>query len=257
MDITILHRNNLIALDQQEQALAWLIENGPLVNDPPIPMAQLRNLVKARRLVRLRRNLYLAPTAQGVLPSLPRTISLVDPNGYISGHGALSLHNLNDQDIVTWYSVSAHRHADIIYGSFSAHFVLSPIRRSAAMTTGILVRGERIIVATPARALIDEIELMPFGLDYSETARILRFALDTAATSEDSIIAEMGGTPTVAAARRLGFLLEIATGRKNLRLLAMAQSVSGMTRVAGSDIPEYAWRLYLPQLRDTILGASR
>jgi predicted transcriptional regulator of viral defense system len=257
MDLNSLYEHNLLALPQQEQALAWLIENGPLVDEPPLPMTVLRNLVKRQRLVRLRRGLYLAPTPAAQLPSFPRTINLVDPDGYISGHGALSLHDLTDQDVVRWYSVSTRRQADITYGPFSAHFVLSAVRRRAASTSEVTVRGDRIVVATPARAIVDEVELMPLGLDYAETARILRYAVDTRAATEDILVAEMECTPSIAGARRLGFLLDLATGHRNARLLEIAQSSPGMTRTSRDRVAEYLWRLYLPERRATILGASR
>jgi hypothetical protein len=98
---------------------------------------------------------------------------------------------------------------------------------------------------------------MPFGLDYAETARILRYAVDTRAATEDDLVAEIERTPSVAGARRLGFLLELATGRKNSRLLEIAQSSPGMTRTSRDRVSEYPWRLYLPQSRRAILGASR
>jgi len=257
MNLNSLHERNLIAVPQQEQALVWLIQNGPLVEEPPLPMTVLRGLVSQQRLVRLRRGVYLAPTAEGRLPSMPQTINLLDPDGYISGHGALSLHGLTDQDIVHWYSVSSRRQADISYGPLSAHFVLSPARRRAARTRKLLVRDDRVVVATPARAFVDEVELMPFGLDYPETTRILRYAVDTRATTEDELVAEIARTPSVAGARRLGFLLELATEHKNARLLEIAQSSPGMTRATGNDVAEYPWRLYLPQSRQRILAASR
>jgi len=257
MDLTNLHERNLIAVPQQEQALAWLIANGPLVERPPLPMTVLRNLVRQQRLVRLRRSAYRAPTAGGKLPSLPRTIALLDPEGYISGHGALSLHDLTDQDIVHWYSVSVRRQADIAYGQTSTHFVLSPARRRVASTRSIRVGGERVVVATPARAFVDEVELMPFGLDYPETARILRYAVDVRAATEDDLVAEIARTPSVAGARRLGFLLELATGHPNPRLRAIAQATPGMTRTSRDDVAEYPWRLYLPQSPRAILAASR
>ncbi len=257
MDLDTLHERNLIAVPQQEQALAWLIQNGPLVEEPPLPMTVLRNLVSQQRLVRLRRGVYLAPTPEGRLPPLSRTIALLDPEGYISGHGALSLLDLTDQDIARWYSVSSRRQADISYGSLSAHFVLSPARRSQASTRDVLVRGDRVVLATPPRAFVDEVELMPFGLDYSETTRILRYAVDTRAATEDALVAELARTPSVAGARRLGLLLDLATGHKNARLLEIAQSSPGMTRTSGDDIPVYPWRLYLPQSPSGILAASR
>jgi predicted transcriptional regulator of viral defense system len=257
MDLTNLYERNIIAVPQQEQALAWLIENGPLVEEPPLPMTVLRNLVRRERVLRLRRGLYLAPTAEGRLPSLPRTINSVDPDGYISGHGALSLHDLTDQDIVRWYSVSAGRHADITYGPYSAHFVLSPRRRGHASTTTVLVRDEPVVVASAARAFVDEVTLMPFGVDYAETTRILRYAVDTRAATPDELVAELELTPSIAAARRLGFLLELATGHADARLLELAHSTSGMTRVDADPVAAYPWRLYLPEPPARILGASR
>lgn len=257
MDINSLHSRNLITLPQQEQALVWLIANGPLVEQPPLPMTVLRALVAQRRILRLRRGLYLVPDGEGRLPSLPRTINLLDPDGYISGHGALSLHDLTDQDIVHWYSVSSRRRADISYGQSSSHFVVAPKRRAKASVHTVSVRHDHVVTATPARAFIDEVQLMPFGLDYPETVRILRFAIDTHATSEDGLVAELRRTPSVASARRLGFLLELATGRANPRLAALAQSSPGMTKTGDDPVPDYPWRLYLPQSRPRILGASR
>lgn len=257
MDLTSLHDRNLIAVPQQEQALAWLIRNGPLVEEPQLPMTVLRALVAQERLLRLRRGAYLAPTADGRLPSMPRAMNLVDPEGYISGHGSLSLHELSDQDIVRWYSVTSRRQTDISYGPLSAHFVLSPARRRAASTTRMDVRGDQTILATPARAFIDEVELMPFGLDYPETTRILRYAVDTHAATEDVLIAELERTPSVAGARRLGLLLELATGQKNARLLEIAQASPGMTRTSDDAVPVFSWRLYLPQAPRDIVAASR
>lgn len=257
MDINKLHDSNLISIAQQEQALAWLIEQGPVIENPPVSMALLRNLVKRHRLIRLRNGLYLAPRKNAKIPSLAKTINLVDPPGYISGHGALSLHDLNDQDISRWYSVTSRRQPDISYGQSSVHFVLSPERRRVANTGRIFARDEWVVAATPARAIVDEAGLLPFGLNYAETIRILRYAIDTQATTEAEILSELKLTPAVSAARRLGFMLELATGHKNAQLLKIAQSVSGMTKVSEDDTAEYPWRLYLPQSRSAILGASR
>jgi predicted transcriptional regulator of viral defense system len=256
MDINSLHKNNMIAIPQKEQGLAWLMANGPLLENPPLPMIMLRGLVADRRVLRLRRGLYLAPTPSGRLPSLPRAINLADPTGYISGHGALMLHNLNDQDIARWYSVSAHRQGDFQYGESLVHFVLSPSRTKVGLTT-VEVRGESVRLATIARALIDELDLMPFGLNLPETTRILRLAVLSGRATEQSLINELRKTPSVAAGRRLGFLLELITGHQNPSLLALAHSKSGVTRQAGGICVEPQWRLRLPQTRTDILRASR
>lgn len=257
VDITSLHESRLIVIPQKEQGMAWLVTHGPLVVNPPLPAQLLRALAAERRIMRLRRGLYLAPTAQGELPSLPAAINLVDPDGYISGHGALMLQGLNDQDVSHWYSVSARRQADILYGRMHAHFVYSPEQRKAGRIISSAHRGSLIRMATVAQALIDEIVLMPFGLDYVETTRVLRNALQARQTSERELIATLKRRPSVAAARRLGLMLELITGKANPELLAMARSNDGTTTLDGATIPDRTWRLKLSNSRETIVRASR
>lgn len=257
MDINRLHENNLVAVPQKEQALAWMIEEGPLVEPAGLPMAALRSLVAQERVLRLRNGLYLVPRRDGRLPSFPHTVNLADPEGYISGLGALSLHGFNDQDVARWYSVSPRRQADIAYGPFRAHFVVSPERSRSASRTRVDVRGDDVTVATPARAIIDEIDLMPFGLDFGEVARMLRYTVGSGALDEDNLVAEWRRTPSVAAARRLGLLLEVVTGTRSEPLLAVARSRGGITRLRGDSVPEPEWRLVLPRTRGEIAGASR
>jgi predicted transcriptional regulator of viral defense system len=257
MDINSLHERNLIALPQKEQGLAWLVAHGPLVSDPPLPMPVLRGLVADRRVLRLRRGLYLAPTTEARLPALAKTINLADPDGYISGHGALMLLGLNDQDIAEWYSVTPRRQGDLEYGVFRVHFVYSPTRAATGARTSAVIRGDSIVLATPAQALFDEVDLMPFGLDYAETGRVLRNALEADRVTESEIVDLVRGRRSVAAARRLGFLAEVASGRENRDLLSIAQAHSGMTRLASDGVAEWKWRLYLPRTRDSIVRASR
>ena len=52
-------------------------------------------------------------------------------------------------------------------------------------------------------------------------------------------------------------LVELATGVTNERLRSMAHSIGSLTRLRGDDIPELTWRLYLPDTRESILGANR
>ena len=257
MDITSLYESNIIAVPQKEQALAWMIEEGPLVQDPGLPMPALRSLVAQQRILRLHRGLYLAPTANGRLPSFPSTINLVDPEGYVSGQGALSLHGFNDQDISRWYSVGPSHRGDITYGPFRAHFVESPARSRNASRTQVEVQSEPVVVATPARAIIDEVDLTPYGLDPVEVARALRHTVGSGAVTEGDLMAEWKRTPSVAAARRLGLLLEIVTGERSRAFLEVARSRGGVTRLRGDTVAEPVWRLFLPRSREDIARASR
>ena len=254
MNINPLHENRLIALPQKELALAWLVENGPLVADPPLSMAALRALVSDQRILRLRSGLYLAPMADGHLPTLPRTIELVDPDGYISGHGALMLRGLNDQDISRWYSITSHRQADIDYGPIQVHFVVSPARAATAARTSFTANGQLVSVATAAQALIDEVSLRPYGLDYIETTRVLRNTIESGQVTAKALVEILIRFPSVAAARRIGFMWEMGSSKIDPALLRIAHSQDGITHIAGDNIHEHTWRIFLPHSRAEIVG---
>jgi predicted transcriptional regulator of viral defense system len=247
----------MITIAQTEQAMAWLISHGPLIASPPLPIAPLRALVAGGRILRLRRGLYLAPDRSNRLPRLPETINLVDPDGYISGHGALMLHGLNDQDISRWYSVTTKRGPDIGYGLFKVHFVTSPGQVAASTTVQLRVDGKRVRLASVAQAFVDEVLLMPWGLDLPETAKVLRTAIEGGATTEPELVQLLKRRPSVAAARRLGLLLEVISTRPNADLLSMARSNRGLTRLPGNDVYDSTWRLYLPRPRAEIRRGSR
>ena len=57
MDINTLHESNLIAVPRKEQVLAWMIEEGPVVEAAGLPMSALRSLVAQKRILRLRNGL--------------------------------------------------------------------------------------------------------------------------------------------------------------------------------------------------------
>jgi len=141
--------------------------------------------------------------------------------------------------------------------AFRAHFVLSPEGAATAARTTLNMRGEQIVVATVAQAFVDEVRFMPYGLDYAETARVLRNAFDARKVTEWDLVVVMRKRPSVATARRLGFLLDLVRARPNRELLAMARSQDGVTRLAGDSIPNNTWRLFLPSPVDSILRASR
>lgn len=256
MNINNLVRNGIIGVPQQERGMAWLVDHGPLVVAPPLPMAVLRALVSSERILRLRRGLYLAPDVTGRLPKITEVIALVDPDGYISGHGALMLMGLNDQDVGRWYSVSPHELADVTYGPLAVHFVHSPRALARAKTAAVSIAGHPVRLATVAQALIDEIDLMPWDLDYPETVRVMRNALDSGRVNERELLAVWQAHPSVAAARRLGFILELATGRASAAIAAIAHRNLGLTGPASGQL-DLAWRLRLPASREYIVGASR
>lgn len=251
-DLGRLHGRDLIAVDKTEQAMAWLISQGPVVEHPPLPAWITKKLVAARRIMRLRRDAYLVPDASGRLPSLPRAMNLLDPSCYVSGHGALAAQGLNDQDIAVWWSVGNRRHADISYGLFRAHFVVSPESAKHGEYHVVTSDGDRVRMATPAQALVDEARLMPLGFDWIETARVLRNAVDAGQVDETELLRLLAKQPSLTATRRLGLLFDIVRGAPDQGLLAAARRNLTLTRGAGDRFVDQGWRIALPVERQRI-----
>lgn len=246
MNLDNLHERHLIAVQKTEQAMAWMVEHGPLVVDPGLPTWITESLVDARRVMRLRRGVYLAPDAEGRLPSLPRAMSLLDPSGYVSGHGALAAQGLTDQDVAVWWAAGSRRQADIAYGLYRAHFVLSPQSARQGQRQVVAYEGDQISMATPSQALVDEARLMPFGFDWVETGRILRNAVDLAQTDEKQVLGLLAAQPSLAATRRLGVLFEIVRGEPDPRFLEAARRNLTVSRISGEEQMDPVWRITLP-----------
>lgn len=248
MDLDSLNETELIALPQVEQAMAWLVSNGPIVSDPPISNWILRSLVDARRIMRLRRSLYLAPSGDARLLGVGRTVNTLDPEGYVSGLAALALHNLTDQDIADWWSISPRRQSDIRYGRVKAHFVYSPLRARSGERVVVTQAGEQVTVATPAQAILDELRFRPERIDWLATARMLSEALNQRATTpvELTTLLSNDHAPSTAVARRLGFLLEAVGAIAPNPLFAISRLTHDVTAVAGAKKSIERWRLISP-----------
>ena len=248
MTLDILNETALIALPQVEQAMAWLVSNGPIVADPPIPNWILRRLVEARRVMRLRRSLYLAPSASARLLGVGPTLNALDPGGYLSGLAALALHRLTDQDIADWWSISPRRQPDVRYGRIGAHFICSPDRARSGQRVVLIDSGEQVTVATPTQALLDELRFLPQRIDWLATARMLSEALDQHVTSPSELTAvlDQDEAPSAAVARRLGFLLESVGASAPEQLLRISRRTHDVTVAAGARTRIERWRLVSP-----------
>lgn len=255
MDIDNLHERRLIAVGKKEQAMAWLVEYGPLHVDPPLPNWMLRHLVAEKRILRLRRGVYLAPRTDGALPALPEAIQLLNPDGYITGHAALSLHRLNDQDIAVWRAVSLTRQGPIRYGRRRVEFITSPQRAASARTTTIRITGAPVRIATIEQAFVDELSIAPGQINWVETARVFRNAVDQRKVRSTRFTKAV--TPSVALSRRAGFLMDVAGDHQSQRLLQVARSHDSPTRTEGSHVVDKTWHLALPLSREQIIRASR
>jgi len=258
------HNLNELGLTQMpklEQAMAWLVEHGPLHVDPDLPNWMLKALVRGGRIARLRRGLYLAPTAEGHMLSLPAVATLLAPKGYLSFYGALTLQGLTDQETTRWAVVTDARQGSITLGQQRLDFVPWPRRvRDADVRTHR--RGDETIrIATPAQALADALEAPRYARSWPELVHIVRNGTGSGRLSARALRARALATASPALARRLGFLLELETGKVDAQLSALAQRSNNWTRLAGlgekTRVRDSRWRLELPRSREDLLAAVR
>lgn len=249
----------LLRTAQTDQALVWLVRHGPLVRDPPLPFWLLRQLVRTERIARLRRGLYVAPRPNGRLPSLPAAAALVEPSGYLSFYGALTLHGLTDQDADRWGMVTARRRRPIRYGRVRLEFVTWPARMRIAKVATRSIDGVRVRIATPVQAFCDTLEAPRLGPSLPEMLHVLRTGLGTRRFSIAGLRARARAVDSVALARRLGLLLELATGTADPELLRIAQRSHawGRAEERPGTVSESRWRLLLPRTRSDLIRAAR
>ena len=257
MSLDILHDRNIIALPKKEQGLAWLVQNGPVVADPPLPNWLLKALTDEERVLRVRRGVYVAPTNEGRLPSLPRVLSELADGGYITGYAAFGLHGLNDQEARQWWVVTPNRQSDIRYGQREVHFVSSPTQAALGQTVFVSIDGESVRVATPAQALVDEVRYAPFGIDYVALTRVVVRAVTAGRIRAGDVADILEKAPSSSVARRVGFLLELAGADGDLRLQAWANTHRAVTDADRFEVRNSRWHLALPQSPDDIRRAAR
>ena len=255
------YESGLTRIPKLEQAMAWLIEHGPLVVNPALPQWLLHDLVEGRRIARLRRGVYLVPTPRGDMLSLPAVATLLAPKGYLSFYGALVLHGLTDQDTARWGFVADKRQGSLRRGQQRLDFVAWP-RRVRSADVRLVRRGhERIRIATPAQALCDALEAPRYVPSWPELVHVLRTGLATHKLRIASLRARAQAINSPALARRLGLLVEMGTGQVDPSLLAIAQRSNDWTRLAGLGTCARArdprWRVELPRSREDLLAGVR
>lgn len=244
-----------------EQAMAWLIEHGPVHVNPPLPPWMLHDLVQDKRIANLRRGVYLAPTTTGHMWSLPAVATHLEPSGYLSFYGALVLHGLTDQDTSLWGYVLRERQSSLRYGQQRLDFVPWP-RRIRTAATKLLRRGEEVIrLATPTQAFTDTLEAPRYVTSWPELLHVLRTGIALGKLSLTRLRARAIETKSPALARRLGLLIELETGKADPQLLALARHSNNWTRLAGLGTRVAArdprWRIELPRSREDLLAAVR
>lgn len=243
-----------------DAALRKLIAAGPIVVAPQLEPWVLRQLVRTRRIARLRRGVYLVPDARGRMLPPAAVAALLAPKGYLSFYGALTLHGLTDQDTSLWVVVTTPRQASAHYGRARIEFVSRPARAARAQVQTRRVAGVAVRIASADEAFCDCLERPRYAPSPAELLRILRTGLQARRLSVNGLRARAlrRGSPYVAS--RLGLLLELATGERDRRLYALARRSHRWRSlvVEGTAGPrDSGWRLKLPASPEQLARAAR
>jgi predicted transcriptional regulator of viral defense system len=240
--------------------MAWLVEHGPIVNSPPLPTWALDRLVKSKRILRLRRDVFLAPTPAGRLPSSESVASLLAPGGYISFYEAMILNGLTDQDTSRLVVISDRRQANARFGDRTIHFVFAPGRAAFAHTVTKDFDGVRGRVATVAQAVLDSLTLPWHAPRLRELVAIIRLGLQSGRLNREELVELVLAENSPAVARRAGFLLELVGADVDSRLRALAVRTNDRTPLIPSQPTKASnstWRLDLPASEPELLAAAR
>ena len=236
MSLNTLLKVGAVSLPKVEQAAAWMIEHGPIIENPELPTWVLRTLVRQNRIARLRRGVYAVPDAQGQLRLSPFAVGeLVEPGSIVSFHAALAYWNVTDQIPRRIGVLSKKRHSPVAFGTQTVLFLARPraLKRAEFMITKI---GDQTLrVATPAQAFIDALSSPPLAVSPAELLTILVHGLATKILTPTGLRRRALADGSLVVARRLGFLLELATGQTDSALLERARSSHAYSSFDGPE----------------------
>jgi len=262
MSLNNLLKVGAVALPKVEQAAAWMIEQGPVIEHPELPAWVLRTLVGQNRIARLRRGVYAVPDAEGRLRLSPLAVGeIVEPGSIVSFHAALAFWNLTDQTPRRIGVVSRTRHSSIGFGPQTVVFLSRPraIKQMESKRSRI---GDRSVhVATPVQAFVDALSSPPLSASPAELLTILAHGLATRIFTATGLRRRALADGSLVVARRLGLLLELATGAADRELLERARSSHAYSSFAGPEghaathaVPR--WRLRTPTSPERMQAAS-
>lgn len=251
-----------VALPKVEQAAAWMIEEGPIIEHPELPAWVLRTLVGQNRVVRLRRGVYVVPDAQGQLRLSPFAVGeVVEPGSIVSFHAALAFWNMSDQTPRRIGVVSKTRHSPIAFGPQTVVFLARPRALTHMEFKRTKIRDQTVRVATPAQAFIDALSSPPLAASPAEMLTILVHGLATKIVTPTALRRRALADGSLVVARRLGLLLELATGKTDSELLERARSSHAYSTFDGPEdrqathaVPR--WLLHTPAAPERIQAAA-
>lgn len=262
MSLNNLLKVGAVALPKVEQAAAWMIEQGPILENPRLPAWVLRTLVRQNRVARLRRGVYAVPDAGGALRLSPLAVGqVVEPGSIVSFQGALAFWNVTDQTPRRIGVISKKRHSPVAFGTQQVVFLARAhaVKRMKFKLTKI---GDLTVrMATPAQAFIDALTYPELAASPAEMLSILVHGLATRIFTPPGLRQRAFADGSLVVARRLGLLLELATGKIDAALLERARSSHAYSNFRGPEnekarhrVPR--WLLHTPAVPERMQAAA-
>lgn len=262
MSLNNLLKVGLVALPKVEQAAAWMIQQGPVIENPELPTWVLRTLVGQNRVARLRRGVYAVPDAQGRLRLSPFAVGeVVEPGSIVSFHAALAFWNVTDQTPRRIGVVSTKRHSPIAFGPQAVVFLARERALRQMECKRRKIGDQTVRVATPAQAFIDALSYPPLAASPAEMLTILVHGLATKILTLTGLRRRALADGSLVVARRLGLLLELATGTTDSELLERARSSHAYSSFDGPEDQQAThavprWLLHTPAAPERMQAAA-
>jgi predicted transcriptional regulator of viral defense system len=262
MSLDKLLKVGAVALPKVEQAAAWMIGQGPIIEHPELPAWVLRTLVGQNRVARLRRGVYAIPDAEGRLRLSPFAVGeVVEPGSVVSFHSALAFWNVTDQTPRRVGVVSKQRHSPVAFGPQTVVFLARPRTLRHMEVKRSKIGDHTVRIATPAQAFVDALSYPPLAASPAEMLTILAHGLATQIFTSTGLRRRALAGGSLVVARRLGLLLELATGQTDSELLERARSSHAYSSFVGPEdhrathaVPR--WLLRIPAAPERMQAAA-
>lgn len=239
-----------------------MIGQGPIIEHPELPAWVLRALVRQNRVVRLRRGVYAVPDAQGRLGLSPFAVGqVVEPGSVVSFHSALAFWNVTDQTPRRVGVVSKKRHSPVAFGPQTVVFLARPRKLGRMEVRRSRIGDQTVRIATSAQAFVDALSYPPLAASPAEMLTILAHGLATKIFSPTGLRRRALADGSLVVARRLGLLLELATGETDSELMRRARSSHAYSSFDGPEDhrPTHAvprWLLRTPVTPERMQAAA-
>lgn len=246
------------------QAYLWARRNGPLLVAPALAPWLLHQLVRSGYLIKLRKDLYGVPNQRGQLQISPYTLpNLLAPESYVSFHSALAYWGLAADKTHRVVAVGDRRRASVAFPPWRIDFLVRAPTAKKARVKLVKIDNFKVRMATPEQAFLDLLSAPELCAQPAWAVRVLKYGVRTGQLDLDLLRKMALEDGSLALARRLGLLFELAFEQIDPLLLAQVRRshtyllFSGRGRDEREAVTVVRWMLKLPSSPELATALAR